>query len=49
MKTEQNIERQILATFIFDPKRLFEVEETLKIDDFYRPFHKAIFLFFKTL
>ena len=45
MKTEQiiNIERQVLATFIFDPKRLIEVEETLKIDDFYHPFHKAFF------
>jgi len=45
MKTEQiiNIERQVLATFIFDPKRLIEVEETLKIDDFYHPFHKALF------
>jgi len=37
-----NIERAVLSTIIFDPKRVYELE-SLKIDDFYHPFHQALY------
>jgi len=37
-----NIERAVLSTIIFDPKRVYELE-SLKIDDFYHPFHQHLY------
>jgi replicative DNA helicase len=38
-----NIERAVLSTVIFDPQQYEEIAARLKPEDFYHPFHQALF------
>ena len=38
-----NIERAVLSTIVFDPRQYEEIAAQLKPEDFYHPFHQAVF------